>query len=80
MKPHWLLRPATIRRLWLAFALLLALTLFAGLWLPGHGYFGIDGSIGFNAWYGFLSCVAMVLFANGLGRLLKRRDSYYDRD
>ena len=80
MKPHWLLRPATVRGLWLGCALLLSLTLLAGLWLPAHGYFGVDGSFGFNAWYGFTSCIGMILVAKGLGRLLKRRDSYYDRD
>lgn len=80
MKPRWLLRPATIRALWLAFALTLALTLLAGLWLPGHGYFGVDGSFGFNAWYGFASCIGMILVARALGWFLKRRDSYYERD
>ena len=34
---------------------------------------------GFNAVYGFLSCVAMVLFARVLGWLVKRPDDYYER-
>lgn len=80
MKPHWLLRPTIIRGLWLVFAVVLVLTLVAGLWLPGHGYFGVDGSFGFNAWYGFLSCIGMILVAKALGGILKRRDSYYERD
>ncbi len=32
----------------------------------------------FHAWYGLVTCVAMVLVAKGLALFLKRRDSYYD--
>lgn len=78
MKQHWLVRPATIRLLWVIFVLVLVLTVLAGLLLPTHGYFGLDGGFGFNAWYGFASCIGMILFAKLLGRVLKRGDSYYD--
>jgi len=78
---HWLLRPATIRWLWRIFGVVLALTVAAGLLVHSHGYFGIDGTFGFNAWFGFLSCVAMVVFARLLGFLVKRPENYYtDRD
>ena len=43
-----------------------------------HATFGIDGTIGFYAWYGFVSCVVLVVGAKGLGVLLKRKDTYYD--
>jgi len=72
MKQHWLVRPATIRLLWVVFLFVLALTVLASLWL--------DGSFAFNAWYGFVSCIIMILFAKLLGRCLHRKDSYYDRD
>ena len=65
MKPHWLLRSATIRWLWLLFVLLLVATLLAGLWLPRHGTFGADGRFGFNAWYGFATCIGMILSEPG---------------
>ena len=80
MKQHWLLRPGTIRLLWIGFALLLALTLLAGLLLSPHAYFGLVATLAFNAWYGFASCIGMILGAKALGRLLKRKDSYYDGD
>jgi hypothetical protein len=76
-EPDWLERPRTIRRLWLAFAVALAITLGLGAFVPLHGRFGIDGVFGFNAWYGFLTCVALVLVARLLGALLKRPDRYY---
>ena len=80
MKQHWLVRPGTIRILWAAFAIVLAGTVVAGHFVSGHAYFGVDGAFAFNAWYGFATCVAMIVVAKGLGFLLKRRDTYYDRD
>jgi hypothetical protein len=76
--PHWLERPRTIRRLWIGFAAALVATLAVELLVPVHGRFGLDGSFAFHAWYGFLSCAALVLIARLLGAFLKRRDSYYD--
>ena len=78
MTKHWLVRPETIRRLWLVFALILAATVVAGGFVHGHAYFALDGTFGFNAWYGFVTCVAMIVFAKVLGIFLKRTDAYYD--
>ena len=75
---HWLVRPATIRRLWIAFVAVLIVTVVADVFIDRHGEFGIDGSIGFYAWYGFLSCVMLIFGARLLGVLLKRRDGYYE--
>ena len=79
MEDHWLVRPRTIKRLWALFIVVLALTVLADLAIEHHPYFGIDGTIGFGAWFGFASCVALVLVAKALGAVLKRPDSYYDR-
>lgn len=75
---HWLVRPSTIRRLWWIFGVVLALTVLAQLVIDIHAYFAVDGWFGFYALFGFLSCVAMVLFAKVLGYVLKRPDTYYD--
>ena len=60
MNKPWLERPRTIRLLWIIFIGILALTVIAQVFLHPHGYFGLDGTFGFNAWYGLLSCVAML--------------------
>jgi hypothetical protein len=78
-QPHWLVRPATIRLLWLAFAAILGLSVLAGFFVRQHDHFGIESSFGFYAWYGFVTCVAMVVLAKLLGVLLKRPDDYYRR-
>lgn len=80
MNKDWLERPRTIRMLWGVFIAILAATVGAELFVHPHGYFGIDGSFGFNAWYGFATCVAMIVVAKVLGMLLKRPDSYYDEN
>ena len=79
MEDHWLVRPRAIRRLWAFFIVVLALTVLADLAIEHHPYFGVDGTIGFGAWFGFASCVALVLVAKAVGAVLKRPDSYYDR-
>ncbi len=75
---HWLVRPATIRKLWIGFSVVLALTVVAQLFIKVKGYFGVDGWFGFGAVFGLLSCVLMVLVAKALGGVLKRPEDYYD--
>jgi hypothetical protein len=75
---HWLVRSSTIRLLWIGFVVVLAATLVPDLFMDHHGEFALDGTIGFGAWFGFVSCVALVFGSIWLGRILKRRDSYYD--
>jgi hypothetical protein len=75
---HWLVRPQTVRWLWIGFSAVLALIVVLQLVIKVKGYFGVDGWIGFGAVFGFLSCVGMVLVAKGLGRFLKRDENYYD--
>lgn len=81
MKPeteHWLVRETTITMLWRAGYAVLALLVIAGFLIEHHAPFAIAGLPGFYAWYGFLSCVALVLGSKALGTWLKRPDTYYD--
>jgi hypothetical protein len=77
---HWLVRPETIRWIWRISIVVLAITVLLQLVIKVKGYFGVDGWLGFGAAYGFLSCLAMVLVAKGLGFVLKRDDDYYQGD
>jgi hypothetical protein len=74
---HWLVRPATIRKLWIGLALVLAATVLLQLVVKIKGYFGVDTWFGFGALFGFLACVAMVIAAKALGVVLKRDEDYY---
>lgn len=76
-EPHLLVRRGTIRRLKMASAAALALVVLAELVVERHPYFEVDRLFGFYAWFGLGACVAMVLVARLIGRILKRRDDYY---
>jgi uncharacterized membrane protein len=78
MNDHWLVRDSTIRLLWIIFAVVLIATVLMDLVIAHHPYFGLDGTFGVGAWFGFVSCAAMVVFAKALGAALKRPDTYYD--
>ena len=78
MNDPWLVRPATTRILWGAFALALAAIVIADLFVEHHPELGVGGTFGFGAWFGFLSCVGLVVAARAIGLLLRRPDTYYD--
>ncbi len=75
---HWLARPETIRKLWMVLAAVIVIELLAQVAIPVHGHFGLDGTFGFGAWFGFASCVVLVVIAKGLSIFIKRPDTYYD--
>ena len=63
------MRGRTIRRLWIVFAVVLAATVAAGS--RGRAripYFGLDGTFGFGAWFGFVSCVVLIVVRQGAWR------------
>ena len=71
--------PGLSRRHWLTFAAVLVGTLVAEAFVEHEGRFGVDGTFGFHAWYGFASCVLMVTFSKFVvGRLLSRLDETDD--
>lgn len=74
----FLSRPGAVGRLWVIFSIILALTVIAELFIDVHGHFEIEHVFAFNAWYGFLSCAAIIAVAKLLGIFIKRKDTYYD--
>ena len=76
-KLHWLVRPATIRKLWYGFSVVLIVVVLAQGLIDVKGYFNVDGWFGFGAIFGFLSCLLMVLVAKFLGLFLKRPHTFY---
>ncbi|MFT4941749.1 MAG: hypothetical protein ACI88A_004820 [Paraglaciecola sp.] len=77
-KLHWLVRPSTVRKLWIGSSVVLTLVVLAQTVIYVKGYFGFDAWFGFGAIYGFVSCLVMVLVAKLLGLVLKRPLDYYD--
>ncbi len=75
---HWLVRPGSIRVLWIVFIGVLAATVAPDFIIDQHEDFGVEGSFGFYAWYGFVTCVGMIVVSKVLSIFLKRRDTYFD--
>lgn len=80
MDRHWLTRPQTIRRLWWLFAIVLAATVLAELFVAHEMHFSVEQLFGFYALFGFIACAAMILLARAIGVVLKRPDTYYDEE
>jgi len=78
--PHWLDQPRNVKLLWRGFLVVLVLTVVAELWVHQHPHFEIDAIYGFNAWFGFMVCAAMIVVAKALALWLKRPDSFYGKD
>jgi hypothetical protein len=77
---HWLDHPKHVKMLWRGFLALLALTVGAGFFVDLHPHFEIESWFGFNAAYGFVTCLLMIVGAKALGAFLKRSDTYYAQD
>ena len=75
---HMFDKPENVRRLlwilYLACALLVALDLF----IHRHVIHTWESLWGFYGFYGFAACVALVLIAKQLRKILKRPEDYYD--
>ena len=78
MKQNWFYKESSIKKLWIGSGIVLALTVVAEFFVKLHPHFEVESYFGFHAVYGFLACVVMVVFAKGLGYLIKRKDDYYD--
>jgi hypothetical protein len=78
-KRYWLDDPRNVTRLVHVFYAICALVVLIDFLVPRHGPFAIERAFGFYAFYGFGACVALVLIAKQLRRVLMRPEDYYDR-
>ena len=79
-RSHWLDEPKNIKLLWRGFLVVLALTVVAEFFVDLHPHFEIEGLFGFNAAYGFIVCILMIVVAKGMGIFLKRADTCYEKE
>jgi hypothetical protein len=76
---HWLDDARNLKRLWRGFLAVLVAVVAAQWLVPMQAHFDIESVFGFNAWFGFAACAAMIVVAKALAVLLKRPDSYYGK-
>lgn len=77
---HWLDDQRNVKKLWRGFLAVLALTVIAGFFVDLHPHFEIESWFAFNAAYGFITCLLMIVGAKALGLILKKPDTYYAED
>lgn len=71
--------PVLIKRLQIFFVVATLGLAAADFAVEHHPHFGIDGTPSFPAWYGFLTCAAMVIFSKKIWAIFfKRKDTFYD--
>jgi hypothetical protein len=78
-RTYWLDNPRNVDRLVYVFYVVCALLLLIDGFVPKHGPFAIEHIYGFYGIFGFVACVALVLIAKQLRRVLMRPENYYDR-
>ncbi len=70
--------PRGVKRiLWILFAIS-AVSVVLDLTYHKHGHYSFENIIGFHAFYGFVSCVVLVIAATQMRKLVKRDEDYYD--
>jgi hypothetical protein len=78
-KSYWLDRRENVARLYRGLWCVGLVLLLADLLVDRHDGAHFAERIGFYCLYGFIACVALVLAAKALRRVLMRPEDYYDR-
>ncbi|MBZ0132772.1 MAG: hypothetical protein K8F53_09185 [Rhodocyclaceae bacterium] len=79
-KKYWLDSSKNVTKLYRGLCVVCLLLVSVDLFLHRHEDFSFATLFGFHALYGFIACVALVLTAKQLRRVLMRPEDYYDRD
>ena len=78
-KKYWLDEPSNIDKVVYGLYGLCAVLFVIDYFVPKHGPFAVEYVLGFYGIFGFVACVALVLAAKQMRKVLKRREDYYDR-
>ena len=78
-KRHLFDDPGNVKRLLRGFFVVCAGLLAVDFFYPRHAARPWEGSFGFYALFGFVACVALVLIAKEMRKIVMRREDYYDR-
>lgn len=76
---HWLDRPGSVDKVYWSVWIVCAMLLLIEPFVHMHAEVAFADWFGFNALFGFVACVALVIVAKGLRRILMRPEDYYER-
>lgn len=77
-QPGWFDRPANVNKIVYGLGAVSAFFALLDLVLHRESMFAFEAWPGFYALFGFVACVALVIAAKGLRKLLMRHEDYYD--
>lgn len=76
---NWLDKPENIRIVRNLFYFVLVLLVLPDFFMHKHTlFYSVEAWPGFYAFFGFVSCVGIILVSKLLGYVLKRSENYYD--
>ena len=78
-KRYWLDRPENVTKLYRVVWTIGVTLVLVELFVHKHEELAFAGWFAFYALFGFVACVALVLTAKALRRVLKRPEDYYER-
>jgi len=78
-KSYWLDDSANVTKIYRGLWLVCTLLILLDLVIHRHEDFAFATVFGYHGFYGFFACVALVLAAKQLRRVLMRTEDYYDR-
>lgn len=78
-KQYWLDRPQNVRKLYLGLWIFGTACVIPDFFIHKHEDVGFAATHAFYAVFGFAACVALVVTAKVLRRVLMRPEDYYDR-
>ena len=76
-KKYWLDKPNNVNRLVYVFYVVCAVLMLFDFLYHKHVNFSFEGWFGFFSWFGFIACVALVLLAKQMRKIVKRDEDYY---
>lgn len=77
-KKYWLDKPGNVNRLVYTLYAVCAVLVLVDFLYHKHVNFSFESWFGFFSWFGFIACVALVLVAKKMRKLVKRDEDYYD--
>ncbi|MFP6639741.1 MAG: hypothetical protein VCC04_05820, partial [Myxococcota bacterium] len=77
-KGGWLERPGSVDKVVRAVIGVCLFVVLLDFFYDKHGHYSWEELPGFYAFFGFISCVLLVVAAKGLRKLLMRDEDYYD--
>ena len=77
-KRFWLDDKRNVDKIVIALVIVCAGLFVADFFYHKHVHFAFEDWFGFFGWFGFIGCVALVLAAKELRKLVKRGEDYYD--